>query len=61
MKKKYIKPSCRNYQLSSVHQLLSGSYKDSQTEKESDDWLNYVPSIDSEIMNNKARMTLFCL
>jgi len=54
MKKKYIKPSCRSYRLSSVHQLLSGSYKDSRTEKESDDWLNYVPSIDSEIMNNKV-------
>jgi len=39
--------------LLSVHQLLSGSYKDSQTEKESDDWLNYVPSIDSEIIKHE--------
>ena len=54
MKKEYIKPSCRVYQLSSVHQLLSGSYRQNPDEQESDDWLNFVPGLDSEGKNKMA-------
>ena len=48
MKKEYIKPSCRVYQLSSVHQLLSGSYRRNPDEQESDDWLNFAPGLDGK-------------
>ena len=54
MKKEYIKPSCRVYQLSSVHQLLSGSYRQNPDERESDDLLNFAPGLDSEGKNKMA-------
>ena len=54
MKKEYIKPSCRVYQLSSVHQLLSGSYRRNPDEQESDDWLNFAPGMDGKGKNKMA-------
>ncbi len=51
MKKKYMKPSCKVYKLTNRTHLLAGSQPNGQP---TDDWLNYAPGINSEIMNKKA-------
>ncbi len=54
MKKDYRKPSCKVYELKQRTHLLAGSDRGQHDDKESDDWLNYSPRIDSEKMNNLA-------
>ncbi len=54
MKKDYMKPSCKVYELKQRTHLLAGSDRGRRDGQESDDWLNYSPRIDSEEMNNLA-------
>lgn len=48
MKKDYMKPSCKVYELQQRTHLLAGSDRGRRDDQESDDWLNYSPRIDSE-------------
>ena len=54
MKKDYMKPSCKVYELQQRTHLLFGSDRSQRIDKESDDWLNYSPRFDSEGNNKLA-------
>lgn len=54
MKNDYRKPSCRVFELRQRTHLLAGSDRGRRDDKESDDWLNYSPRLDSEGMNMLA-------